>query len=107
MCYGAYCRGYGSSLWFDPFATSLPPNIHALRKANAGCYSGIDGTPDDNRDRCQDQGLACNVYPYITAVEFAVDGEKGGPISRCVDSGEDARKWFSVSVFFQAFYSVL
>lgn len=92
MCYGAYCRGYSSSLWFDPMAIGLPFNITALRKANAGCYYGVDGQPANEPDRCQSQGMACNVYPYITAVEFAVDAEQGGPVSRCVDRGEDARE---------------
>lgn len=77
---------------FDPFATSLSPDIIALRKANAGCYFGVNGQPANEQDRCQQQGMACNVYPYIAAIEFAVDVEQGGPVSRCVDSGEDARK---------------
>lgn len=77
MCYGAYCRGYGSSLMFDPLATSLAPDVIAVRKANAGCYWGVSGQPDTAQDRCQNQGLECNVYPYISAVEFAVDVKRG------------------------------
>ncbi|KAG9849438.1 hypothetical protein KCU98_g4966, partial [Aureobasidium melanogenum] len=102
MCYGAYCRGYGSSLMFDPFATSLPTDIIALRKANAGCYFGINGQPAHEEDRCQQQGMACNVYPYITAIEFAVDVEQGGPVSRCVDSGEDARQTAMLNLFYNS-----
>lgn len=77
---------------FDPLATSLAPDVIAVRKANAGCYFGVSGQPDTEQDRCQNKGMACNVYPYISAVEFAVDVKRGGPVSRCVDMGEDARK---------------
>ncbi|CAD0087558.1 unnamed protein product, partial [Aureobasidium vineae] len=81
MCYGAYCRGYGNSLTFNPMAVGLAPNIVKLRKANAGCYVGIDDGPVNEQDRCQRQGMACNVSPYLTAIEGAVDVERGGPIT--------------------------
>lgn len=84
-------------------AIDLPSNITAVRKANAGCYSGVDGQPANEPDRCQNQGMACNVYPYIAAVEFAVDVEQGGPVSRCVDSGEDTSEWFPIFYFHQTF----
>lgn len=73
-------------------AADLSSNITAMRKANAGCYFGVNGQSANEPDRCQNQGMACNVYPYIAAVEFAVDVEQGGPVSKCVDSGEDSRE---------------
>ncbi|KAH0362683.1 STE3-domain-containing protein, partial [Aureobasidium melanogenum] len=100
MCYGVYCRGYGTRLMFDPFATSLPDDAIAVRKANAGCYSGVSGQPEIGQDRCEDQGMACNVYPYISAVDFAVDVKHGGPVSRCVAKGEDARQSAMLNLFY-------
>jgi hypothetical protein len=96
MCYGAYCRGYGSTLTWDT-SSNLPPGWTPLiRKVNAGCYVGVgdNGTGIvGQEDRCQRQGLACSVYPYVTASDGDVNVQRGGPVSRCVDMGEDARKY--------------
>lgn len=49
------------------------------------------------QDRCQEQGMACSVYPYVTASNGDVDVQKGGPVSRCVDTGEYYREWFPLT----------
>jgi len=54
MCYGAYCRGYGTSLTWDDFAG----NTFAYRKRNAGCMGAIwdygveEGGEGGRWDRC-------------------------------------------------------
>jgi hypothetical protein len=97
MCYGAYCRGYGSTLTWNT-ASSLPPGwTQLMRKWNTGCYAGIDANDTGlvfQDDRCQRQGMACSMYPYMTSSDGDVDVQKGGPVSRCVDMGEDAREYF-------------
>jgi len=95
MCYGAYCRGYGSTLTWN-ITSELPPIwTELIRKQSAGCYVGIDGAVLPNLDdRCQRQGMACSVYPYMTASNGDVDVKRGGPVSRCVDIGENYREWF-------------
>jgi hypothetical protein len=37
------------------------------------------------------------MYPYISSSDGDVDVQRGGPVSRCVDLGEDAREYFSLS----------
>lgn len=51
----------------------------------------------NGEDRCQRQGMACSVYPFVTAGEGDGDFRRGGPVSRCVDIGEDAREYFFYS----------
>jgi hypothetical protein len=97
MCYGAYCRGYGSTLTWNT-ASAFPPYwTQLMRKWNAGCYAGIDANGTGllvfQDDRCQRQGMACSMYPYVTSSDGDVDVQKGGPVSRCVDMGEDAREY--------------
>lgn len=98
MCYGAYCRGYGSTLTWN-ITSELPPVwIELARKQSAGCYVGVDGAVlPDLDDRCQRQGMACSVYPYMTASNGDVDVKRGGPVSRCVDIGENYRECFLCS----------
>jgi hypothetical protein len=97
MCYGAYCRGYGSTLTWDT-TSDLPPGwTQLIRKVNAGCYVGVEDNGTGivgQEDRCQRQGLACSVYPYVSASDGDENVKKGGPVSRCVDTGEDAREYF-------------
>ena len=50
-------------------------------------------------DRCEAQGLACSVYPFLTAIDGDKDVKRGGPVSRCVDVGEDAREYFCLLLF--------
>jgi hypothetical protein len=96
-CYGAYCRGYGSTLTWNT-TSDLPPGwVELTRKWNAGCWAGLDSNDTVlvlEDDRCQRQGLACSMYPYMTSSDGDVDVQKGGPVSRCVDTGEDAREYF-------------
>jgi hypothetical protein len=64
---------------------------------NAGCYVGVEDNETGivgQEDRCQRQGLACSVYPYVSASDGDENVKKGGPVSRCVDTGEDAREYF-------------
>jgi hypothetical protein len=79
MCYGAYCRGYGSTLTWDT-SSNLPPGWTPLiRKVNAGCYVGVEDNGTGivgQEDRCQREGMACSI---------------------CVDIGEDARKYLLYS----------
>lgn len=89
MCYGAYCRGYGSTLTWNTQYGAPEIWIELFRKQNAGCYVGVENSGETGivgwQDRCQEQGMACNVYPYVTASNGDVDVQKGGPVSRCVD----------------------
>lgn len=63
---------------------------------------GVEGDDDTGivgwQDRCQRQGTACSVYPYVTASNGDVDVQKGGPVSRCVDTGEYYREWFYLAL---------
>lgn len=100
MCYGAYCRGYGSTLTWNTNYGAPEIWIELFRKHNAGCYIGVESDNDTGivgwQDRCQRQGTACSVYPYVTASNGDVDVQKGGPVSRCVDTGEYYREWVSL-----------
>ncbi|THW75585.1 hypothetical protein D6D19_03900 [Aureobasidium pullulans] len=94
MCYGAYCRGYSTTLTWDNFANKS----YAERKYNAGCvgpiwdYSIQEGGVGGSWDRCKEVGRECSVYPFLSTREGDVDAAGGdwGPVSRCVDAGENA-----------------
>jgi hypothetical protein len=63
---------------------------------NAGCYEGVEDNGTGivgQEDRCQRQGMACSVYPYVSASDGDENVQRGGPVSRSVDIGEDARKY--------------
>jgi hypothetical protein len=67
---------------------------------NAGCYVGVEDNGTGivgQEDRCQREGMACSIYPYVTASDGDVNVQRGGPVSRCVDIGEDARKYLLYS----------
>ena len=101
MCYGAYCRGYGTSLTWDDFAG----NTFAYRKRNAGCMGAIwdygveEGGEGGRWDRCFILKQACSTYPFLSTAESDVDAAGGnwGPVSRCVDAGEDSREFLQLA----------
>lgn len=102
MCYGAYCRGYGSTLTWDVNSGFASTEVESFREQNAGCYVTVMGNDETGvlslQERCQqEQGLACSVYPYTTTDNGDVDVMKGGPVSRCVDMGEYYRECSSHS----------
>lgn len=98
MCYGAYCRGYSTTLTWDNFANKS----YAERKYNAGYvgptwdYTIQEGGVGGSWDRCKEVGRECSVYPFLSTREGDVDAPGGdwGPVSRCVDAGENAREFF-------------
>ncbi|THX09194.1 hypothetical protein D6D13_06156 [Aureobasidium pullulans] len=108
MCYGAYCRGYSSTLTWDNFANKS----YAERKYNAGCVGPIwdytiqEGGVGGSWDRCKEVGRECSVYPFLSTREGDVDapGWNWGPVSRCVDAGENARQGIILySLYFSVF----
>lgn len=103
MCYGAYCRGYSTTLTWDNFANKS----YAERKYNAGCvgptwdYTIQEGGVGGSWDRCKEVGRECSVYPFLSTREGDVDAPGGdwGPVSRCVDAGENAREFLLPPIF--------
>lgn len=110
MYYGAYCRGYSTTLTWDNFANKS----YAERKYNAGCvgptwdYTIQEGGVGGSWDRCKEVGRECSVYPFLSTREGDVDAPGGdwGPVSRCVDAGENAREFLlPIPIFFSIFLS--
>ncbi|THW92647.1 hypothetical protein D6D15_03039 [Aureobasidium pullulans] len=107
MCYGAYCRGYSTTLTWDSFANKT----FAERKYNAGCVGPIwdytiqEGGVGGSWDRCKEVGRECSVYPFLSTREGDVDAPGGnwGPVSRCVDAGENARQGI---ILYSLYFSV-
>lgn len=79
MCYGAFCRGYGTSLTWDNYAG----NTKATRATNAGC---------GNNNHCSDGTGAnqCDEYPFGSTSD--ADRTDLLPVNRCVPRGQNARK---------------
>lgn len=79
MCYGAYCRNFGTTLTWDNYTG----NTKAARDANAGC---------ERNSHCTDD-LQCNVYPFDSTCD--ADRTDRISVNRCIPSGQNAREcWF-------------